>query len=92
MTAASVQYSFINQFDCHNIEIEYTNSWQEDQEEFMILLKNQMLKVLLLIVLVQLAVQDIRVALRSMANWSKSKIHLLFVLFLAMLTVLLALS
>jgi hypothetical protein len=48
MTAASVQYSFINQFDCYNIEIEYTNSWQEDQDEFIILLKNQMLKVLLL--------------------------------------------
>jgi hypothetical protein len=48
MTAASVQYSFINQFDCHNIEIEYTNSYQEDLDAFIISLKNRMLKVILL--------------------------------------------
>jgi hypothetical protein len=33
MSQEIVQYTFTNQFDCQDIEIEYTNPYQEDQDE-----------------------------------------------------------
>mmetsp|Transcript_26134 Transcript_26134/g.63726 ORF Transcript_26134/g.63726 Transcript_26134/m.63726 type:complete len:508 (-) Transcript_26134:106-1629(-) len=33
MSQEIVQYTFTNQFDCQNIEIEYTNPYEEDQDE-----------------------------------------------------------